>query len=62
MLALLELVMQTKESSTLLLVAKMETNVLSITAMLKRDANLTKSLFLLIVLLKPQDVKEMLSA
>jgi hypothetical protein len=51
-----------KESSTLQLVAKTETNVLSITAMLKRDANLFLNSFQKIALQRPQDAKEMLNA
>jgi hypothetical protein len=51
-----------KESLTLQLTAKMETNALSTIAMLKRDAKNLQSLSLLIAQQKPQDVTVMLFA
>jgi hypothetical protein len=54
--------MLTKELLILLLLAKMETNALSTTAILKRDANPFQNSFPKIALLKLQDAKEMLFA
>jgi hypothetical protein len=57
-----ELAMQTRESSILQSTVKMETNVLSTIAILKRVANTLQNSCPSIVLLKPLDVLVMLSA